>query len=200
MNIIQENADYEKVIAEIILDEASKLIPESLKRKLSRKSFRKSLLEKHGSRAFLMPDKLKFPVMDESGSIHPGLVKAAYMRARQHGYGDVASKAKDMMSEYQDIPVMVAVEGHEEPYEIGFLLDTLELDFTKINEMENAKTMFHDEEGNLIVKVGDCIEFRDEDTGEPLRGRIKVINGDIAIVDVDGEEKSANLNREEENV
>jgi len=198
--IIEENTNYEKTIVGIILDEAGKLIPENLKRKLASKSFRKRLLEKHGSKAFLMPDKLKFPVMDESGSVHSGLLKAAYMRARQHGYTDVASQAKSLMGEYEDIPVMVQVEGHEEDYEIGFLLDNLELDFTEINEMENAKTMFHDEEGNLAVKVGDCIEFRDEDTGEPLKGRIKAINGDIAIVDIDGEEKSVNLNREEENV
>jgi len=197
MHIIQEDANYEAVIAGIILDEAGKLIPESLKRKLSSRSFRKRLLEKHGSRAFLMPDKLKFPVIDESGNVHSGLLKAAYMRARQHGYTDVASKAKDLMSEYDDIPIHVQVEGHEESYEIGLLLDNLDLDFTAINEMENAKTLFHDPEGNLIVAVGDCIEFRDEDSGEMLKGRIKVINGDIAIVDVDGEDKSVNLNREE---
>jgi len=197
MHIIQEDTNYEKVIAEIILDEAGKLIPGVLKQKLSKRSFRKRLLEKHGSRAFLMPDKLKFPIMDESGNIHSGLLKAAYMRARQHGYTDVASKAKDLMGEYQDIPVHVQVEGHEESYEIEMLLDTLELDFTEINEMENAKTIFHDPEGNLIVGEGDCIEFRDEDTGEMLKGRIKTINGDVGIVDVDGEEKSVNLNREE---
>ena len=197
MNIIQENANYEEAIAGIILDEASKLIPEILKQKLSRKSFRKNLLEKHGSRAFLMPDKLKFPIMDESGTVHPGLLKAAYMRARQHGYTDVANKAKDLMGEYQEIPVEIQVEGHEETYEIGMLLDNLDLDFTEINEMENAKTIFYDPEGNLIVGKGDCIEFRDEDTGEILKGRIKVINGDIGIVDVDGEEKSVKLNRGE---
>lgn len=197
MNIIEENANYEDVIAKIIIDEAGKLIPETLKQKLSRKSFRKSLLEKHGSRAFLMPDKLKFPIIDESGNIHPGLLKAAYMRARQHGYTDVASKAKDLMGEYEEIPINIQVEGHEESYEIGMLLDNLDLDFTQINEMENAKTIFHDPEGNLIVGEGDCIEFRDEDSGEMLKGRIKVINGDIAIVDIDGEDKSVNLNREE---
>jgi len=199
MHIIQEDANYEEVIAEIILDEAGKLIPETLKQKLSRKSFRRRLLEKHGSRAFLMPDKLKFPIMDESGNVHSGLLKAAYMRARQHGYTDVAHKAKNLMGEYENIPVHVQVEGHEETYEIEFFLDNLDLDFTMINEMENPKTIFHDPEGNLIVGVGDCIEFRDEDTGEMLKGRIKVINGDVAIVDVGGEDKSVKLNREEEN-
>jgi hypothetical protein len=143
-----------------------------------------------------MPDKLKFPIMDQSGNIHSGLLKAAYMRARQHGYTDVAAKARDLMHEYDEIPIEITVEGHERTYELDDLMNILELDFTSINATQvndaDYKRVFRGPDGDIIVKAGDKIEWTDA-SGETMRGCIKEIDGSTAIVDVDGEEKTLEL-------
>ena len=190
-----EEGNYEKQIAGIILEASKKLIPGSLKTFLSRKSNRKKMLEQFGSKAFLMPDKLKFPIMDQSGNVS-GLLKAAYMRARQHGYTDVAAKARDLMHEYEEIPVKITVEGHDHNYEIDDLLNILELDFSNINAAQvndsDYKRTFRDPDGNVMIQAGDKIEWTDE-SGETLRGCVKEVNDSTAIVDVDGEEKTVEL-------
>lgn len=194
-----EEGNYEEQLSTIIFDASKKIIPGRLKTFLARKSNRKKMLEQFGSKAFLMPDKLKFPIMDQSGNIHSGLLKAAYMRARQHGYTDVAAKARDLMHEYDEIDITVSVEGHEQDYEINELMNILELDFTDVNAAQAAQTddtdfrrTFRDPEGNVIIKPGDKIEWIDP-SGQTIRGCVKSVETNIAIVDVDGEEKTVEL-------
>lgn len=191
-----EDQNYEEQFATIILDASKKIIPSSLKTFLSKKSNRKKMLEKFGSKAYLMPDKLKFPVVDQSGNVHKGLVKAAYMRARQFGYTDVATKAKDMMQECGEIDIKIAVEGHNHTYEINDLLNILELEFSTVNAAQtddsDFRRVFRDPDGNVIIKAGDKIEWIDS-LGETLRGIVKEVDGSTAIVDVDGEEKTLEL-------
>jgi hypothetical protein len=137
-SIIKEDCNHEEVIAEIITEAVNKLIPPTLKAKLPKQSFRKAQLEKYGPSAFLQPDKLKFPVKDHNGNNHPGLIKAAYIRARQHGHQDIAQKAKELMREHDDIPINIQIEGSDEIIEIDILLDNLELDFTEINKLSQG--------------------------------------------------------------
>jgi hypothetical protein len=191
-----EDQNYEEQLATIILDASKKIIPSNLKTFLSRKSNRKKMLDQFGSKSFLMPDKLKFPVVDQSGNIHKGLVKAAYMRARQHGYTDVAAKAKDMMQECGEIDIKISVTEHAQTYEIDDLLNILELDFSSINAAQtddsDFRRVFRDPDGNIIIKAGDKIEWTDS-SGETMRGYVKSVDGSTAIVDVDGEEKTLEL-------
>lgn len=193
---IIEEGNYEEQFSTIILDASKKLIPSRLKTFLARKSNRKKMLEQFGSKAFLMPDKLKFPIMDQSGNVHSGLLKAAYMRARQHGYTDIAAKARDLMQEYEEIDVMVTVEGHDRDYEIDDLLNILELDFSSVNAAQaddaDYKRTFRGPDGDIIIKAGDKIEWTN-DSGDTMRGCVKEITGNTAIVDVDGEEKTVEL-------
>jgi RNAse (barnase) inhibitor barstar len=57
-------------------------------------SERRKLLEKYGRRAFLLPDELKFPVVDpKTGRYDCSAILAAFRRARQYGYRDVSQKA-----------------------------------------------------------------------------------------------------------
>lgn len=56
-------------------------------------SERRELLEKYGRRAFLLPDELKFPVVDKKGRYDCMGILSAFRRARQYGYDDVAEKA-----------------------------------------------------------------------------------------------------------
>lgn len=192
-NFISKDVEnYEEPIAEIIMTEIKRLIPSSLKLKLPSRSFRNGLLEKFGEDAFLNPDKLKYPVMDESGNINQGLVKAAYMRARQLGETDIAHRAKELMHEHGEVQVLVDVEGHEEVYEIGQLMDILELDFSTINKQQNIKTVFRDPEGQIIIAPGDEIKWIKED-GTDCIGKVKEVNDGIALVDVDGSEETVKL-------
>ncbi len=194
MNFIAKDiTTYEQSISDIILDETKKLIPNTLKLKLPRRSFRQGMLEKFGESAFLKPDQLKYPVMDESGNIHQGLVKSAYMRARQFGETDIAHRAKELMKEHGEIEILVNIEEHNESYEIGELMNILELDFSEINKVQNIKTVFRDPEGQIIVGPGDEIKWIKEEDGNSCIGTVKSVDGSVALVDMDGSEESVNL-------
>jgi hypothetical protein len=76
----------------------------NIHKKLKNQKLRKQMLEKCGDKAFLLPDKLKFPVMIPGGNckVNKKLLHAAYVRARQFqsrkpGYREVALKAKSML-------------------------------------------------------------------------------------------------------
>jgi len=74
------------------------IIPSRLKKFISRKSNREELLAKCGSKAFLLPKELKFPVMDENCQYRCELLFAAYLRAREWGYNDIADKAATLFN------------------------------------------------------------------------------------------------------
>jgi hypothetical protein len=88
----------EQVLEEII----KTVLPESIKNFLNSKSKRKSMLEKYGDKAFLIPSKQKFPVVDpKTGEYHCGLIYAARIRAKQFsgkkpGYREIANKAEEL--------------------------------------------------------------------------------------------------------
>lgn len=192
------NENMEEQISGIVLEASKKMIPQSLKLFLAKKSNRKKMLEKFGNKAFLQPDKLKFPVVDQSGNYHKGLIKAAYMRAKQFGHADVASKAKDLMQEHGEEFVGVVIEGHEETYDLGNLFDILELEFSAVNSAQTQiddqdyKTVFRGPDNEVLVKSGDKIKWTDSN-GQECRGIVKEVNGDFAVVDVDGVEKTVEL-------
>lgn len=190
------NENMEEQISDIVLEASKKMIPQSLKVFLAKKSNRKKMLEKFGSKAFLQPDKLKFPVVDQSGNYHKGLIKAAYIRARQFKHGDVASKAKDLMQEHGEEFIGVNIEEHEETYDLSTLFDILELDFAPINaaqvDDQDYKTVFRGPDNEILVKSGDKIKWTDE-TGQELCGIVKTVDGNYAVVDVDGVEKTVEL-------
>lgn len=67
-----------------------------------RKSEKRLLLDRCGSKAFLMPKSLKFPVVSVSQArnrkcaISPKGTLAAYQRAQQYGYPGIAKKAHEL--------------------------------------------------------------------------------------------------------
>lgn len=67
----------------------SKRAPKTMKQ-------RRALLARCGTKAFLDPKNLKFPIMAKSGPCVPdcGGVKAAYSRARQFKRSKVSAKAR----------------------------------------------------------------------------------------------------------
>jgi len=70
----------------------------TLKQKIHKQSVRGSLLEKYGPKAFLMPEQKKFPIVNpNTGKVSCKLLKAAKIRAAQHGYQDIVAKAEKLM-------------------------------------------------------------------------------------------------------
>lgn len=87
---------------ETVLEAVSRSLPKKIKEHLNSKQNREDMLKKYGKDAFLMPDKLKFPIIDpHTGEKDCRLIYAAYVRARQWmdqipEYKDIASKAKNL--------------------------------------------------------------------------------------------------------
>ena len=71
-------------------------IAERARKALRKTTNRKALLERCGEKAFLKPDELKFPIVSMfSSSCEPNckMLYAAYTRANQWGYSDIAARA-----------------------------------------------------------------------------------------------------------
>jgi hypothetical protein len=85
-----------------IIEEVEKKIPDEIKNKVMSPAMRRQLFEKHGEKAFLFPEKMKFPVIDpNTGNYDCRLLYAAYLRANQHKksfpeYNEVVQKAKEL--------------------------------------------------------------------------------------------------------
>ena len=133
--IILESIDQlesEEIFNKVIIESVSKRLHKYL---MSRKN-RQMLLDKYGKDAFLLPDELKFPVMNEKGKYDCGLIYAARVRAKQWsgkkpGYREVAKKAEELYKKHgceKKIHILLNVNEHQEPVEIDFLelLDLVE--------------------------------------------------------------------------
>jgi len=71
---------------------------QTLKEKIHKTSVREHLLEKHGPSAFLLPAEKKFPIINpNTGKVSCKMLKAAKIRAAQHGYQDVLRKADKLI-------------------------------------------------------------------------------------------------------
>ena len=92
--------------SEIITEILKKVIPDGVRGKISTKKDRQLLLEKFGEKAFLLPDQLKFPVVNpRTGKYDCALLYAATIRARQYlgvksGYREVYKKAKELYKQH----------------------------------------------------------------------------------------------------
>ena len=72
-----------------------------LKQRIHKQSTRETLLKKYGPKAFLMPEQKKFPIINpNTGNVSCKLLRAAKIRALQHHYNDIASKADRLMQKH----------------------------------------------------------------------------------------------------
>lgn len=101
----QELLENEIKLSEFFLEEIKhRLLDKELKVLIRRPSVRRQMLEKCGKDAFLLPEKLKFPVKDPRNcKYHCGLIMAAYFRANQWKhkhpeYKKIAEKAKELFA------------------------------------------------------------------------------------------------------
>ena len=73
----------------------------TLKEKIRKTSTREKLYEKYGAKAFLLPSQKKFPIVNpNTGKVSCKLLKAAKIRAAQHGYSEVVVKASRLLQQH----------------------------------------------------------------------------------------------------
>lgn len=66
----------------------------TLRQKIDSKRDREKITEKYGNSAFLLPSQKKFPIINpNTGNVSCKMIRAAKVRAAQHGYNDVERKA-----------------------------------------------------------------------------------------------------------
>ena len=82
---------------QIILEELGSKISKHVHEELGKTTVRENMKSKFGKEAFLLPDEKKFPVINpDTGKKDCKLIMAAYVRAKQHNYPEVAAKAKSL--------------------------------------------------------------------------------------------------------
>jgi len=97
-NILTESViqDRDKLNT-FILEKAKSSLPDTLQKNLSKKSNREKMLEKYGEKAFLLPNELKFPVINPfTDDYDCRLIYAARIRAKQHDYKNIEEKAEKL--------------------------------------------------------------------------------------------------------
>ena len=130
--IVLEIEEPEMVLSEEVIEEIAKqIIPNKLKVFLSSKQNRQILREKYGDKAFLLPDELKFPVMDGKGKYQCSLIYAARARAKQWAgkkpqYAEVAKKAEELYKKNKcNTKIHIKLHDQEEEVEFFDFLDIL---------------------------------------------------------------------------
>ena len=76
-------------------------IPDDLKSNIKKTAWRKEVLAKCGKKAFLMPEKLSYPIMDENCNYRLCLLHAAYSRLNEFHKHTLANKVKTMIDKLE---------------------------------------------------------------------------------------------------
>jgi len=128
--IITEERFYDTDSSDEVLTEIIKtLIPNNLRSKISSKKNRHLMLEKYGKDAFLLPNQLKFPVVNpDTGKYECSLIYAARIRAKQYagvkpGYREIANKAEELYKSNKcNIKLNIQINNESEKlYDIDFI-------------------------------------------------------------------------------
>jgi len=128
--IITEERFYDTDSSDEVLTEIIKtLIPNNLRSKISSKKNRQLMLEKYGKDAFLLPNQLKFPVVNpDTGKYECSLIYAARIRAKQYagvkpGYREIANKAEELYKSNKcNIKLNIQINNESEKlYDIDFI-------------------------------------------------------------------------------
>jgi len=82
--------------ARVLLEKHRHVVPPELKKKVKSRRWRKELLKKCGKKAFLKPETLSYPVMDDNCRYHCGLLFAAYLLASLHHHEEIKKKAVEL--------------------------------------------------------------------------------------------------------
>ncbi len=89
---------------DIITEKMEVKIPSDIKTALNSPSIRRKMLSNFGEKAFLLPGKLLFPILNpKTGKLDCRLLYAAYIRSKQWsskpGYREISLKAREMIND-----------------------------------------------------------------------------------------------------
>jgi hypothetical protein len=126
--IKEELLETEESVDEVLTEVIKTLISVKLRNQISSKKQRQLMLEKFGRKAFLLPNMLKFPIINPStGKFDCSLIYAARIRAKQYsgtkpGYREIAAKAEQL---YKDnncgIKLNIVLHTETEKIDIDFM-------------------------------------------------------------------------------
>lgn len=118
----------DKLISEVLKN----IIPNKVKVKISSKKDRQALLNNFGEKAFLIPERLKFPIINpNTGKYECSLIYAARVRIKQYTgikpeYKEIADKAEKL---YNDLgckgKLKIQILDNDEPLKVE-MLDLIE--------------------------------------------------------------------------
>ena len=99
-----DEAKDESIIENILIDIISSMGYQLVNESFLNNAAKRQLRNKYGPEAFLMPDKLKYPIINpKTGEKDNALLHAAYIDLKRKsgitGTGDLAQKARDMLDE-----------------------------------------------------------------------------------------------------
>jgi hypothetical protein len=161
-----------------ITEAVIKSIPDSIQKHFQKKSNREKMLEEFGKEAFLLPDELKFPVINPfTKELDCRLIYAAYIRAKQHKYSNVEKQALNLYNK-QDcqnkINITLKDNLNETMFECSELFEIFDFD-------------------NSLI-----LEDKDEEYKKLYKEKLKEFNVD-SIEDLNDEEKKKFFNSLEVN-
>ena len=141
--VVSNKENFDNFITEAVKHS----LPDTLKDHISKKSNREEMLEKFGERAFLIPKELKFPVINPFTEDYDcRLIYAAYVRAKQHDYKDVAKKAKELY-EANDCQSEIEIEIEEgNIIKCHELFDFFDFENHKEEKMKSTHSLFEEKE------------------------------------------------------
>lgn len=124
-----QNSEF---IFNLITEVSKSVISKDVKKQISKQSTRNEMYDKYGEDAFLLPKEKKFPIINpKTGKVDCGLLYAARIRAAQHGYNEIKSKAEKLYNENGcQNKININIQDHENTYDLADLLNLVECDFT----------------------------------------------------------------------
>jgi hypothetical protein len=124
----EKSFNTEESTDEVLTEAIKKLIPNETKTKLSSKKNRQLMLEKYGKDAFLLPNLLKFPIVDpDTGKPSCALIYAARIRAKQYagtkpGYRELVTRAEKLYKSNKcDIKLNIQIHDGEESFDMDLV-------------------------------------------------------------------------------
>ncbi len=129
--IIIEEGKFVDHLDFIITEIDKQIISDVVRQSISTPKKRQLIYEKYGKKAFLLPDTLKFPVINSrTGKYDCNLIYSARLRAKQHinkpGYREVAKKAESLFKENScSSRINIHLKESNEIIELNKLIDLI---------------------------------------------------------------------------
>ena len=137
-------------------------IPSTIRKHFQSKENRKQLLDEIGKSAFLLPDELKFPVINPfTKEFDCRLIYAGIIRAKQHKYPEVEKEAKELYKKHSckdELKIILKEDSDETEFTCQELFEFFNFDCTTIFENQEEYQKLFDKTLKRF-KVSSIIEL-----------------------------------------